>query len=59
LLIATMNGVRVGESAMAQPLLDAGFALGALGFYVRRPGAPTEKILPTGRIPESDTTALD
>jgi ATP-dependent Lhr-like helicase len=36
LVIATVNGVRVGESAMAQPLLEAGFAVGAMGFYVRR-----------------------
>ncbi len=36
LLIATVNGVRVGESAMAKALLDAGFAVGAMGFYVRR-----------------------
>jgi hypothetical protein len=47
--------VRVGESAMAQPLLDAGFAVGAMGFYVRRLVAHTEKILPTGRRIESDT----
>jgi hypothetical protein len=39
LLIATVNGVRVGASAMAQPLLEAGFAVGAMGFYVRRIGA--------------------
>ena len=55
MLIATVNGVRVGESAMAQPLLDAGFAVGAMGFYVRRLVAHTEKILPTGRRIESDT----
>ena len=36
LVIATVNGVRVGESAMAQPLLEAGFAVGAMRFYVRR-----------------------
>ncbi|HWG18003.1 MAG TPA: DEAD/DEAH box helicase [Acidobacteriaceae bacterium] len=48
LLIATVNGVRVGESPMAQPLLEAGFAVGAMGFYVRRPGAHTERVLPGG-----------
>jgi len=42
LLIATVNGVRVGESAMAKPLLDAGFAVGAMGFYVRRAAAKAE-----------------
>lgn len=36
LVIATANGVRVGESAMAKPLLEAGFSVGAMGFYVRR-----------------------
>jgi ATP-dependent Lhr-like helicase len=36
LLIATVNGVAVAESAMARPLLDAGFAAGAMGFNVRR-----------------------
>ena len=36
LLIATVNGVPVAESAMARPLLDAGFAAGAMGFNVRR-----------------------
>ena len=39
LVIATVNGVRVGESAMAKPLLEAGFAVGAMGFYVRRSGS--------------------
>jgi ATP-dependent helicase Lhr and Lhr-like helicase len=56
LLIATVNGVRVGGSAMAQPLLDAGFAVGAMGFYVRRPVAHTEKVLPTGRQATSEET---
>jgi ATP-dependent Lhr-like helicase len=36
LLISTVNGVAVAESAMARPLLDAGFAAGAMGFNVRR-----------------------
>jgi ATP-dependent Lhr-like helicase len=36
MLIATMNGVAVVESVMARPLLDAGFAAGAMGFNVRR-----------------------
>jgi ATP-dependent Lhr-like helicase len=36
LVVATVNGVRVGESAMAKPLLEAGFAVGTMGFYVRR-----------------------
>jgi len=44
LLIATVNGVRVGESVMAQPLLEAGFAVGAMGFYVRRLTAHTEAV---------------
>jgi ATP-dependent helicase Lhr and Lhr-like helicase len=48
LLIATVNGIRVGESAMAQPLLEVGFAVGAMGFYVRRLVAHTEKVLPGG-----------
>jgi len=36
MLIATVNGVRVGESPMAKALLDAGFVAGAMGFNVRR-----------------------
>jgi ATP-dependent Lhr-like helicase len=36
MLIATVNGVAVAESLMARPLLDAGFAAGAMGFNVRR-----------------------
>ena len=36
MLIATVNGVPVGESVMARFLLDAGFAAGAMGFNVRR-----------------------
>jgi ATP-dependent Lhr-like helicase len=36
MLISTVNGVAVVESAMARPLLDAGFAAGAMGFNVRR-----------------------
>jgi ATP-dependent Lhr-like helicase len=36
MLIAAVNGVAVAESAMARPLLDAGFAAGAMGFNVRR-----------------------
>ena len=36
LLIATVNGVAVGASAMARALLDAGFVAGAKGFNVRR-----------------------
>ena len=47
LLIATVNGVRVGESAMAQPLLEAGFAVGAMGFYVRRPAS---SVAPSGKL---------
>jgi ATP-dependent helicase Lhr and Lhr-like helicase len=40
LLIATVNGVPVGESPLARPLLDAGFVAGAMGFNVRRISAP-------------------
>jgi ATP-dependent Lhr-like helicase len=36
MLIASVNGVAVAESVMARPLLDAGFAAGAMGFNVRR-----------------------
>jgi ATP-dependent Lhr-like helicase len=36
MLISTVNGVAVAETAMARPLLDAGFAAGAMGFNVRR-----------------------
>jgi ATP-dependent Lhr-like helicase len=36
MLIASVNGVAVAESLMARPLLDAGFAAGAMGFNVRR-----------------------
>jgi ATP-dependent Lhr-like helicase len=36
LLVSTVNGVAVAESAMARALLDAGFAAGAMGFNVRR-----------------------
>ena len=36
MLIATVNGVAVAESAMARFLLDAGFQAGAMGFNVRR-----------------------
>jgi ATP-dependent Lhr-like helicase len=36
LLIATVNGVRAGESAMARAMLDAGFTAGPKGFHVRR-----------------------
>jgi ATP-dependent Lhr-like helicase len=36
LLISTVNGVDVAESAMARALLDAGFVAGAKGFNVRR-----------------------
>jgi ATP-dependent Lhr-like helicase len=36
LLIATVNGVAVTESAMARALMDAGFVAGAMGFNVRR-----------------------
>lgn len=36
MLIATVNGVAVAEHAIAQPLLDAGFAAGAMGFNLRR-----------------------
>jgi ATP-dependent Lhr-like helicase len=36
MLIATVNGVPVAESAMARYLLDAGFVAGAMGFNVRR-----------------------
>jgi ATP-dependent Lhr-like helicase len=38
LLIATVNGVPVAESAMARALLEAGFVAGAKGFNVRRVG---------------------
>lgn len=36
LLIATVNGVAVAESAMARALLEAGFVAGTKGFNVRR-----------------------
>jgi ATP-dependent Lhr-like helicase len=36
LLISTVNGIAVAKSAMARPLLDAGFVAGAKGFNVRR-----------------------
>ena len=36
LLISTVNGVDVAESAMARALLEAGFVAGAKGFNVRR-----------------------
>jgi ATP-dependent Lhr-like helicase len=36
MLISTVNGVAVAESAMARALLDAGFVAGAMGFNVRR-----------------------
>jgi ATP-dependent Lhr-like helicase len=36
MLIAQVNGLPVAESAMARPLLDAGFSAGAMGFNVRR-----------------------
>jgi ATP-dependent Lhr-like helicase len=39
LLIATINGVRAGESAMARPMLEAGFTAGPKGFHVRRVAA--------------------
>ena len=39
LLIATVNGVAVAESAMARALLEAGFVAGAMGFNVRRVAA--------------------
>jgi len=38
LLIGTVNGVAVSESAMARALLEAGFVPGAMGFNVRRVG---------------------
>ena len=41
LLIGTVNGVPVAESAMARVLLDAGFVAGASGFNVRRVAAAT------------------
>ena len=45
LLIATVNGVAVADSAMARALLDAGFAAGAMGFNLRRnlPPLPGQK----------------
>jgi ATP-dependent Lhr-like helicase len=36
MLIATVNGVAVGESGLARALLDAGFVAGAMGFNLRR-----------------------
>ena len=36
MLIATVNGVATAKHEMARPLLDAGFAAGAMGFHVRR-----------------------
>jgi len=36
MLIATVNGVAVRESPMAQALLGAGFSAGARGFHVRK-----------------------
>jgi ATP-dependent Lhr-like helicase len=41
LLIATVNGVRASESAMARPMLVAGFTAGPKGFHVRRIAART------------------
>jgi ATP-dependent helicase Lhr and Lhr-like helicase len=39
MLIATVNGVAVGESVMAWALVEAGFVAGAMGFNVRRGNA--------------------
>jgi len=36
MLIATVNGVATAQHEMARPLLDAGFAAGAMGFNLRR-----------------------
>ena len=41
LLIGTVNGVSVAESAMARALLEAGFVAGAKGFNIRRVAAKT------------------
>jgi ATP-dependent Lhr-like helicase len=42
MLVAQVNGVAVGEHPLGRYLLDAGFAVGAMGFNVRRglPGLP-------------------
>jgi ATP-dependent Lhr-like helicase len=40
MLIASINGTAVAESAMAKELLDAGFVAGAMGFHVRRAATP-------------------
>ena len=47
MLIATVNGVAVAGSAMAQALLDAGFVAGAMGFNVRR--TPSSRATETNR----------
>ena len=46
MLIASVNGVAVAESAMARYLLDAGFQAGAMGFNVRRmlPSLPGSRV---------------
>ncbi|HEV2645661.1 MAG TPA: crosslink repair DNA glycosylase YcaQ family protein [Acidobacteriaceae bacterium] len=51
MLIASINGIPVAESAMAQALLDAGFVAGAMGFNLRRvSSAPLpESVGTTGR----------
>jgi ATP-dependent helicase Lhr and Lhr-like helicase len=36
MLISTVNGVPVAEHSLAKPLLEAGFSVGATGFYMRR-----------------------
>jgi ATP-dependent Lhr-like helicase len=36
MLISTVNGVPVAEHAMAEYLMEAGFSVGATGFYVRK-----------------------
>ena len=46
MLVASVNGVAVAESAMARYLLDAGFQAGAMGFNVRR----TLPALPGARL---------
>ena len=47
MLVTSVNGVAVAESAMARYLLDAGFQAGAMGFNVRRnlPALPGARLV--------------
>jgi ATP-dependent Lhr-like helicase len=54
MLVAQVNGVAVGEHPLGRYLLDAGFAVGAMGFNVRRglPGLPVRAAV-SARLPET------